>query len=450
MDIIRAALYIRVSTEEQVREGYSVEAQRDNLKRYAKNKGYSVVGVYADEGITARKKYTNRKEFMRLLDDVEAGKIDIILFIKLDRWFRNVGDYYKIQEILERNNVGWTATTENYDTTTANGRLYVNIRLAVAQDESDRTSERIKFVFEKKVADGEAIWGLAPFGYKVENKKVVIDEDLYPIVVDIFEAFIKLRSVNSVCVYINEKYGTHYSYNIFKRILRDNTDFYYGTYRNNTSYCPPYLSKAQYEIIREISDSTTTIRSSGKKYDYIFSGLLECGYCGRRLVGGGSTRKDNGKAYYGYRCTGYRGGTCSNRISELKVESLLFAALEDEVKKYKVDYEIKQKKKKPAYINKSSIEKKIARLRNLYLNEVIEIDDYTVEYRKLQDKLREYEESINKVEDNKDFTALDNLLKSDFKEIYNNLSNIDKRTLWHSVIKRIIVKDKQIQEIIFK
>ena len=150
MDIIRAALYIRVSTEEQVREGYSVEAQRDNLKRYAKNKGYSVVGVYADEGITARKKYTNRKEFMRLLDDVEAGKIDVILFIKLDRWFRNVGDYYKVQEILERNNVGWTATTENYDTTTANGRLYVNIRLAVAQDESDRTSERIKFVFEKK------------------------------------------------------------------------------------------------------------------------------------------------------------------------------------------------------------------------------------------------------------------------------------------------------------
>lgn len=124
--------------------------------------------------------------------------------------------------------------------------------------------------------------------------------------------------------------------------------------------------------------------------------------------------------------------------------------MEDEVKKYKVDYEIKQKKKKPAYINKSSIEKKIARLRNLYLNEVIEIDDYTVEYRKLQDKLREYEESINKVEDNKDFTALDNLLKSDFKEIYNKLSNIDKRTLWHSVIKRIIIKDKQIQEIIFK
>ena len=73
-----------------------------------------------------------------------------------------------------------------------------------------------------------------------------------------------------------------------------------------------------------------------------------------------------------------------------------------------------------------------------------------MEYRKLQDKLREYEESINKVEDNKDFTALDNLLKSDFKEIYNNLSNIDKRTLWHSVIKRIIIKDKQIQEIIFK
>ena len=110
--MVRAALYIRVSTEEQVREGYSVDAQKANLEKYAKEKGYEIVGVYADEGITARKKYKNRKELMRMLDDVEAGKIDIILFIKLDRWFRSVGDYYKIQEILDRNKVDWVTTTE--------------------------------------------------------------------------------------------------------------------------------------------------------------------------------------------------------------------------------------------------------------------------------------------------------------------------------------------------
>ena len=98
MDIVRVALYIRVSTDEQVREGYSLEAQKAHLLEYAKKNGYSVVGLYADEGITARKSYKKRKEFMRLISDVEAGKIDLILFIKLDRWFRSVADIIKFKK----------------------------------------------------------------------------------------------------------------------------------------------------------------------------------------------------------------------------------------------------------------------------------------------------------------------------------------------------------------
>lgn len=150
-NIKRAALYIRVSTDEQAREGYSLQAQKDNLIKYVKENNYAIVDIYADEGISARKSYKKRKEFMRMLEDVKANKIDIILFIKLDRYFRNIGDYYKTQEILDQFKVGWKATLENYDTTTANGRFYVNIRLSMAQDEADRTSERIKFVFDNKV-----------------------------------------------------------------------------------------------------------------------------------------------------------------------------------------------------------------------------------------------------------------------------------------------------------
>ena len=88
-----------------------------------------------------------------LLADVQAGKIDRILSIKLDRWFRNVREYHKIQEILEANNVTWQATMEDYNTATADGRLKVNIMLSVAENESDRTSERIKFVFDGSAAE---------------------------------------------------------------------------------------------------------------------------------------------------------------------------------------------------------------------------------------------------------------------------------------------------------
>lgn len=452
MDIIRAALYIRVSTEEQVREGYSVDAQKENLKRYAKNKGYTVVGIYADEGITARKKYTNRKEFMRLLEDVENDKIDIILFIKLDRWFRNVGDYYKIQEILDRNNVGWTATTENYDTTTANGRLYVNIRLAVAQDESDRTSERIKFVFEKKIKDGEVVTGNPPFGYKIENKRLVKDESKVEFVEATFNLYKKLKSVNKVCESINKQFNTNCGYGLFRRILRINLDKYVGKYRDNENYCPPYLSMEDYEEIKEIGEKTS-IRNERSGHVYFFQGLVKCGVCGRSIVGGGySGKRDSKNKYFNYRCSGTKGYQCTacTHISEVKIERMLLSRIQEDIENYIVDYEIEQSKNKQPIISKGSITRKIERLRTLYLNEVIELEDYKKDYEELQDQLLEIEAKEKESNKVKDFTELKKLLDGNFLEIYKNLSELDKRTLWHSVIKKIIIKDKQIQEIIFK
>ena len=96
--IKRAALYIRVSTEEQAMHGLSLTAQRETLERYVGDNGLKLAGIYVDEGITARKKYKKRAAFMRMLDDVRADRIDLILFIKLDRWLRNLADYYEVQK----------------------------------------------------------------------------------------------------------------------------------------------------------------------------------------------------------------------------------------------------------------------------------------------------------------------------------------------------------------
>ena len=100
--IKRVALYIRVSTEEQARHGLSLEEQRKSLEAYAAQHKFAIVGVYEDAGISARKPYKKRPALLRLLDDCKAGKIDVILFIKLDRWFRNVGNYYAVQDILDQ------------------------------------------------------------------------------------------------------------------------------------------------------------------------------------------------------------------------------------------------------------------------------------------------------------------------------------------------------------
>lgn len=137
---IRCAIYDRVSTDMQVKDGLSLDAQREALTAYAVSHGYEIVGVYSDEGLTARKKLQNRKNLIRLLNDVKADKIDLILVARLDRWFRNVKDYHNTQAILEAHGCNWKTIYEEYDTITSNGALCVNIMLSVTKTNATGTA----------------------------------------------------------------------------------------------------------------------------------------------------------------------------------------------------------------------------------------------------------------------------------------------------------------------
>ena len=126
--IKRCAIYIRVSTSEQMMHGKSLEAQKEYLARYAKDHGMIPVGVYADEGKTARKELKKRKAIHALLEDVKVGKIDVILFWRLDRWFRNMSDFYKVQDILDEYGVYWVSASEpGINMETRDGRLQLNV-----------------------------------------------------------------------------------------------------------------------------------------------------------------------------------------------------------------------------------------------------------------------------------------------------------------------------------
>ena len=120
--ILRTGLYERVSSDEQAKFGFSIKTQIDALNEYCEKNGMKVVDHYTDDGVSGGKAALKRPEMSRLLEDVKAGKIDIILFTRLDRWFRNVPEYFKVQEILDENGVQWKAIWEDYDTTTSNGR----------------------------------------------------------------------------------------------------------------------------------------------------------------------------------------------------------------------------------------------------------------------------------------------------------------------------------------
>lgn len=450
MDIVRAALYIRVSTDEQVREGYSLEAQKAHLLEYAKKNGYSVVGLYADEGITARKSYKKRKEFMRLISDVEAGKIDLILFIKLDRWFRSVADYYKIQEILDAHGVGWRATTEQYDTTTASGRLYINIRLAVAQDEADRTSERIKFVFDRKVVESQIISGRVPLGYKVEDKRLVIDEAGAEVVRRAYDLYLSLRSRRATIYQMRDEYGPDLTYRMIEVMLSN--EKYIGKYRDNLNYCPAIIEKSVFNEAQAIrKEGALRSQSSRDDYFYIFSGLVCCPICGLKLGGCSGRNKERTAFYRYYRCVHYYNDkSCSNNyyISERKIEKYLLENISEEVAKYKVEYELSIKKRKKPPVNKRTIENKLAKLRELYINDLIAIEDYKKEYDALNAELKKIETVPE--DDEKDFGKLEVLLSSGFENMYYTLDNKAKRALWHTIIEKIVKRDDGGFDIFFK
>ena len=253
--VLRVALYIRVSTEEQAKFGISLAAQEDCLLRYAKEHSFKIVNIYRDEGNSARKPVSKRPVMLQLLEDVKAHKVDRILFTKFDRWSRNVREYHNVQAILDAHGVTWQAILENYDTLTADGRLRVNIMLSVNESEADRDSERIKFVFEGKrlrkewcFTGGPDQW---PYGYMPEVidgvKRCVKNPETAPIVQDFWDYVVKYNSVRKAGMYCCEKYGIARNYRSWMVTARN--ELYTGTFHGVDDYCPAYIDRADWERI---------------------------------------------------------------------------------------------------------------------------------------------------------------------------------------------------------
>lgn len=431
---MRAALYIRVSTEEQARNGLSLGDQRTSLLTYAKAHDMTVAGIYEDAGISARKPYKKRPALLRLLADVEAKKVDIILFVKLDRWFRNVGNYYAVQEILDRNNVAWQATREDYETKTAAGRLKVNIMLSVAQDEADRTSERIKFIFEGKRLRGEALSGMVSVGYKIENKRIVKDPETEEAVTAFFQKYLACGSVFQAQDHLRLEYGIALEYQRVSDMLR--RPVYYGCCYGVEGYCPAYITKEEFEKIQSMRHHVT--RRSPKNRIYLFSGLMRCGECGASL--GARTETTGGVRFYNCPVRYNRNGACSNNrsISERKVERYLLDTVETKMESMR--YELSQLQAVETVKDYSSeiqlLKAKITRLKDLYLNDLITMDEYKADKSSMEAQISDLEEKQESIVC-PDFSALQQVLSDGWRQLYSELSAEDKREFWRIIIKEI-------------
>lgn len=440
----RLACYPRVSTEEQKLRGLSIEAQRAALQAWADQNGMKDVTFYNDAGNSARKPYNKRPAMVRLLEDVQAGKIDLIIFTKLDRWFRNIAEYYKVQEILERHNVVWKAVQEDYDTSTASGRLKINIMLSVAQDEADRDSERIRTVMEAKRERREPVSGHVPTGYKIEGKKIIKDPETEQGVAAFFESFLTYRSVERARGAAAE-HGVTISYQLASTMLAKTA--YYGLYSGVEDMCPPYITKEQYDKIQ--ASRRKTERKTEEDRVYLFSGLVVCSECGRRFGARAHRyylRNGGSRESIGYNCPGrYHHNDCPNTVNirETVIEKYLLGNVRAELEQYCYSLEHMAAGGQPVrnyQEERAKLRKKLSRLKDLYVDDIIDLELYRKDYEKLNAQLDELavEESMQPPKP----PSTDRLLKmfsKGWEQLYAKLDREDKQAFWRMALDRIVV-----------
>ncbi len=358
--LTRAALYVRVSGEEQKIKGLSLEAQQERLEEYARERGLLITGIYIDAAKTARKNIHKREQFQRMIESVKRDEVDVLLFCRLDRWFRSVADYYKVMEILEAHNCGWVTSDEEYDTTTANGRLYINVKLSIAQNEADMCGERIDVVFDSKISHGTVVSGSCPFGYRVNSeKRLEIVPEQASIIQDIFDYYESRISKYTTTIYIRETYGINWSVQSISNLLSN--ELYTGVYnrrgRYNPSFCPPIIERKQFERVQDLIRRNA--RKTPAKRTFTFSSMLVCEECRHKM-----TSISGYKPYYRCPNHAYR-GRCEHAriIREDYLEQWLFEHLADEITACRKEYELKaeQRKKECRQYRQSRAEKQVGK-----------------------------------------------------------------------------------------
>ncbi len=436
--VTRAVFYIRVSHKEQVLHGLSLSAQKKHLQDYAKAHNLKVVNTYVDEGVSGRKPIRLRPALQEMLADAQENQFDLILFIKIDRYFRSVAEYHECQKILDKHKVKWNAINEDYDITTASGRAFVNMKLTVAEMEADQTGERIRDVNDYKVKQGQMITGAYPFGFKIEKRDgrsyLIHDPDTEHIVIDMIEHYLTYNSLRGVTLYINKKYNLNLLQDSVKRLLKN--PYLCGQYRDNPNFCEPYISKETFDKMQEIRKKNIKVQRNHNTF--LFSSLIRCDNC-NALLSGFANRFNSNRVYNYYRCRNrFNQKTCNcPNVSERKLEKYLLENISTEFQNYfkKIELEEMKNNQKNTKTEMAKIRAEMDRLNFMFQKNRITSAVYNAEYEELESRLSDLH--TVKTSKKRDLEPIKELLESDFVSVYSTLSQQNKQAFWRGIIKEI-------------
>lgn len=400
-----AGVYIRVSTEDQAREGFSLGEQEEKLLALCKFKDLEVYKVYKDAGISA-KDMEHRPQFQEMLKDMKDGKINYIVAYKLDRITRSVRDLEELISVLEQYNCFLLCDRDDVNTSTANGRFFVRMLTVLSQLEIEIVSERTKFGLNGAIKSGH-IPGQRPFGYKsADDKKMIIDNATRPYVEKIFDMYLEGKSFQQIANYFEEN-------NIYpKKKWKDTTiqkiidnKIYMGDYEQYKrigkqenlepivymNVVEPIISRAKWEECQRQKERNQ--RTYTRDRIYTFFQRLKCPNCSRimKCKGSGGTKRK----YMYYTCE-----HCHINFNENHVELLLKDFIYD-----LLEYDMAVKKfflpvleDKSNNIDTSAIDKEIRelqkqrdRIKQAYIKGIVEIDDFKEDYKLIEDKIANLE-----------------------------------------------------------
>ncbi|HEY1697937.1 MAG TPA: recombinase family protein [Polyangiaceae bacterium] len=334
----RVAIYTRKSTSAGLEQEYnSLDAQRDACEAYAKSQGWTVVGSYDDGGFSGAN--VERPAFQRLLADVDAGKVDVVVVYKVDRLSRSLLDFARVMDRFAASGAAFVSVTQNFSTADAIGRLTLNMLMSFAEFEREMIAERTRDKIAAARRKGKWTGGAVPIGYYAVEGKLVKNAPEATLVCEVFELYERHQSVLDVVHEMGargrKRKGGIWTKDAVLRVLKN--PLYAGLIRAGSEVYEAdheaLVERARFDRVQQLlARPPRAAGSAGRNPAYLLSGLLRCRACGAAMTSGGT------RGYRYYRCTtrdklGVRACPCkpmsAEAIEEFVVERLRTLAADD-------------------------------------------------------------------------------------------------------------------------
>jgi site-specific DNA recombinase len=470
MDNKRVGIWIRVSTEDQVK-GESPEHHERRARLYAEAKSWNVIEVYRLDAVSG-KTVKDTPEAKRMLDDIRSRHITGLIFSKLARLARNTKELLEFADFFREQGADLISLAESIDTSSPAGRLFYTMIAAMAQWEREEIAERVAASVPIRAKLGKPLGGAAPFGYQWKDQTLIPDPKEAPVRKLLYELFREHQRKKTVARLLNEQgYRTRnnspFSDTTIERLLRDPTakGIRRANYTQTTNSQKAWTLKPESEwilhpvepvISEDLWDECNAIlnvqqekgRRPAKKTTYLFSGLTYC-LCGQKMYVPSNTPK-----YVCYRCRNKIPIDDLEAVFHEQLKGFFFSAEEIARSLEEGDASIKGKEELLASLEaeRAKLQKETDRLYDLYQSGAIDKHGFGAKYHPLAQRQQQLEDTIPATQADLDVLKIAKLSQEEIiieaRDLYSRWPTLpyeEKRRIVETITERIVIAEGEVE-----